>query len=323
MGRIKNPNKMKRLIFGLLPMVLLTLSSCDKDDDNMKTDPYPVHNPDQAEVVMVDRFSDEAGVLFQRSGNNQLPAANAPINFDMAPFITKGLGPGGELVEYYNFDVQPLNPIPIYVLFRQGEDMPLEGQLNIINAVPGDAGYSDFWHVMKVTVPADYKANSATSFDDISARGFDVEATTLIVNCPVVPEGSSASKRMGGAPSGLVRGWYKDKVVFYFDFSEKMLERTSNGQVPVSPIYVTFNKNPDMNDPSSGPASGFVTESGTDQTHNVIATLPSHSTYSPLWMVNIYDNMDFANVSDLNSALMANILVNGAANVNCPVVSVQ
>ena len=27
-------------------------------------------------------------------------------------------------------------------------------------------------------------------------------------------------------------------------------------------------------DPESGPPSGFVTEPGTDQTHNVIATLP-------------------------------------------------
>ena len=34
-----------------------------------------------------------------------LPAANAPVNFDQGPFITKGFTPTGQSVEYYNFDV--------------------------------------------------------------------------------------------------------------------------------------------------------------------------------------------------------------------------
>jgi hypothetical protein len=37
---------------------------------------------------MVDRFSDAAGNLFQRSANPDLPAAGAAIDFDQAPFIT-------------------------------------------------------------------------------------------------------------------------------------------------------------------------------------------------------------------------------------------
>jgi hypothetical protein len=57
--------------------------------------------------------------------------------------------------------------------------------------------------------------------------------------------------------------------------------------------------------------------------HNVTATLPEDDAYSPLWRVNIYDNADFSNVHDLTSAQMANILVPGAANVNCPIVDVQ
>lgn len=315
---------MKKSIVWMLALMAAFMISCEdnNDDDDMK-DSYPVHNPDNADVVSVDRFSDAAGMLFRRSGNSALPAADAPIDFDMAPFITKGLGPSGEMVEYYNFDVMPLNPIPIWVLFYEGESTPVPNQLNIIDAIPGDGGYSDFWRVMKVTVPADYKANSATSRTDIVNRGFNVETLDLVVNCPVVPMGSTASKRMGGASNELVRGWYKDDVVFYFDFSEKMLQATSGGQVPLSPIYVTFNKNPDSADPTSGPPSGFVTESGTEQTHNVVATIPSDAGYSPLWMVNVYDNADFGNVSDLSSAMSANVLAMGVANVNCPIVSVQ
>ena len=54
---------------------------------------------------------------------NGLPAANAAVNFDQAPFITKGKGPTGQNVEYYNFDVQPVNPAPIYVLFKEGSTL--------------------------------------------------------------------------------------------------------------------------------------------------------------------------------------------------------
>ena len=57
------------------------------------------------------------------------------------------------------------------------------------------------------------------------------------------------------------------------------------------------------------------------QTHNVPSTLPSDAAYSPLWDVNIYDNMDFEAVMDLATAEAATILVEHAADVNCPIVS--
>jgi hypothetical protein len=57
---------------------------------------------------MVDRFSDAAGNLFQRSANPDLPAAGAAIDFDQAPFITQGLGPAGQVVRYYNFGSSPV-----------------------------------------------------------------------------------------------------------------------------------------------------------------------------------------------------------------------
>lgn len=305
----------------LLSTVMIAFASCKNDDKNVT----PSNNntetpldPDKAEVVSVDRFSKDAGMLMVRDANNGLPAANAPVNFDQAPFITKGLGPGGEVVEYYNFDVQPVQPAPIYVLFKEGESMPVDGQLNIINVIPGEAGYNDFWQVMKVTVPADYVANTVTSYAEIVSKGYNISSTTKLVNCPVVPKGSTASKKLGGGTNMLTRGWYQDKVVFYFSFEEKDLMGNS---VPLSPIYVTFNINPDMM--GGGPPSGFVMEMGSMQTHNVVATLPSDAGYSPLWRVNVYDNADFSSVNNLTSATMANILATGVANVNCPIVSIQ
>ena len=259
----------------------------------------------------IDRFSAAAGTLMVRDDSGALPGPNEPINFDMPPFITQGLGPGGQVVQYYNFDVQPVAPAPIWVLFREGEDTP--AQFPVIDVIPGDEGYNDFWGMIKVTVPADYAANSVTSLAGITAAGYAMENTGVIINCPVVPKGSTAMLRGGSESNGLHAGWYKDMVVYYFTFEEKGL---SGAAVPLSPIYVTFNAN-------GMPPSGFVMEEGTAQTHNVVATIPSDDDYSPLWLVSVYDNADFDSVSDLASAEAANILAAGVATVNCPVVSVE
>jgi hypothetical protein len=47
---------------------------------------------------------------------------------------------------------------------------------------------------------------------------------------------------------------------------------------------------------------------------------PGSDGYSPLWSVNPYDNADFDGVVDLSSVMAANVLAEGVASVNCPVV---
>jgi hypothetical protein len=275
-------------------------------------------DPDTAMKASIDRFSMDAGTLFVRDGSNGLPGPNEPIDFDQVPFITQGLGPDGEFISYYNFDVMPTEPAPIYVLFRDGEPNPVPDQLNIVGVLPGDTGYNDFWRVNFVTVPQNYVANTITKVSEILGGSYPIEETDILVNCPIVPDSSTAMLRYNTSEDpGLTRGWYDTKVVFYFNFSEKALMVDGSGMVPLSPIYVCFNINP--GEPGGGPPSGFKTDS-TGRTHNVTATLPEDMLYSPLWSVNIYDNADFDMVHDLSSAQMANILAMGAANVNCPVV---
>ena len=278
-------------------------------------------DPDTAQKASIDRFSMDAGHLFVRDDSNGLPGPNKPIDFDQGPFITKGFGPRGEHVTYYNFDIQSTEPAPIYVLFKEGESMPVEGQLNIVNVIPGDTAYNDFWEVQKVTVPVDYIANTVTSYQQIVDSGYSVEETSNLVNCPIVPDSSTAKLRFTNESTDLTRGWYNGKVVYYFNFSEKALMTDQSDMVPVSPIYVSFNINPDQ--PGGGPPSGFKTETATGRAHNVTATIPSDEGYSPMWLVNVYDNADFDKVHDLISVLSAHILGTGIANVNCPIVSVE
>jgi hypothetical protein len=294
---------------------IIVLSSCKKDKNSSEG-----KDPNTAEEAAIDRFSATAGHLQVRTATNGLPASNQPINFDQGPFITTGLTPGGQSVQYYNFDVQPTGPAPIWAFFKNGQ--PLSGQLNIVDVIPGVPNYNDFWQVYKVNVPNDYVANTITSYQELVASGYTAEKTNDLVNCPVVPKGSTATKRLNNGDAGLTRGWYKGKVVYYFNFFEKPLTVNGSGMVPAIPIYVTFSINP--NQPNGGPASGFKTESATSaQTHNVIAAVPSDAGYSPLWTVKVYDNASFGNVSNLTTATAAPLLDPNAGTVNCPVVKIQ
>jgi hypothetical protein len=296
----------------------MLILSCNDDDEVIAVN--PVKDINTAVKATVDRFSATAGKLFVRTATNGLPAANASINFDNEPFITTGFDRTGAVSKYYNFDVQSTTPDDIYVFFKNGSATPLAGQNNIIPTIPGEAGYNDFWLVNKVTVPDNYLPNSVTSEAEIVAAGFTITKTNTIVNCPVVPFGSTAarSKTMGVA-STLTIGWYKGQAVAYFNFDEAPLAVTTGGLVPVQPIYVMFNIDPSSTNPSSGPPSGFKVEPGTMQTHNVLATLPSDSSYSPLWAVLVLPNSNFANVSNLATA-SALISMPAGVNVNCPVV---
>jgi hypothetical protein len=308
---------MKKYVLLLVALPLFLASSCKKDNTSTPA-PQP-KDPSTAEKASIDRFSPEAGTLFVRDATNGLPAANAAIDFDQSPFITQGLGPNGQVVRYYNFDVQSLAPAPIYVLFRQGETSPVSGQLNIVDVIPGDQGYNDFWQVYKVTVPSDYVANVVTSYQEIMSNGYPVEATQTLVNCPIVPQGSTAMLRYTSTESNqLTMGWYQGMVVYYFSFFETDLMVNAMSQVPSAGILVSFNINPGMM--GGGPMSGFKMEPGTMQTHNVIQFLPEDAGYSPMWDVDIYDNADFAMVKDWNTAQQATVLATDAALVNCPVV---
>jgi len=295
----------------------LALSACDSNSTSSSG--KGPHNPATAAVVSVDRFSDAAAHLQARSAHPSLPAANAPVNFDVVPFITQGFGPTGAVVKYYNFDVQTTTPAPIYV-FLKPDSTEVPGQLHVIDELPGESGYNDFWQVVKVHVPAGYVANTIASAAEVLASKYPLTQTTTIVNCPVVPAGSTAK-----LASPLVKGWYKDSAVFYLNF--ETLTANSDGTVPTDDIWVTFSINPGLT--GGGPASGFETESPTSaQTHNVVASVPGQDGYSPLWIVHAYNDSDFASVMDTTTAEAASaktdafgVVSPANGGVNCPVVS--
>jgi alcohol dehydrogenase (cytochrome c) len=278
-------------------------------------------DPDKAPVAVVDRFSEKAAHLQLRTPENNLPGPNKPVDFDTSPFVTQGLAPKtGKPVRYYNFDVQPTVPAPVYVLYREGENKPIAGQLDIIDTLPGEKGYNDFRQVWKVTVPKDYVANTLTDAGTLRDAGYQMQQTDTLRNMPVVSDKSKASMRLKGESARLHRAWYRSEIAKFFSFDEAPLA-AAGGNVPLSPIYVTFNINP--GEPNGGPGSGFRTEPNSEQTHNVPFTLPGDTGYSPLWLVAVYDNADFPSVRNQATALKAKVLGPGVATVNCPIIFIE
>ncbi len=180
----------------------------------------------------------------------------------------------GRVTEYYDFggnspplkDAQQVAQAPIYVLVTgfdaNGQPQPVAGQHNIIDVVPGDAGYSDLWHVIFVTVPAGYQADTLRSVDDIKQGGYPQKVSDVLVNCPVVPLNSQLSE---GTP-GLTHGWYKGREVHYFDFGPSPDQTAA--------IYAFITGMDAQGQPQFVPGQ-----------HNVIPVIPGDEGYSPFWNV--------------------------------------
>ena len=96
----------------------------------------------------------------------------------------------GESVYYPDFGANPAAGIPIWAFITgmddDGNPQFVEGQHNVIDAIPSDDGYSAFWLVNLVVVDEGYEANSITSATGVAESGFEVLTPGLMVNCPVV-----------------------------------------------------------------------------------------------------------------------------------------
>jgi len=275
-------------------------------------------DPDYAPIAAVDRFGDASGTLLKRSADTRLPGPNEPIDFDRPPLNTLGFSPAGEPVLYYHLDVQSTTPAPVYILYRKDEDETVQGQLDIIDTLPGEKGYNDFRQVWKVWVPKDYVANTITDASMLQQAGYKTEKTDKLLNMAVVPDKSRARVRFNSENPELQRAWYRGQVAKFFLFDEAPLS-VSGDKVPVSPIYDGFTINPGQ----PGGEKEFCTDPNSTQTHNVVATMPGDKAYSPLWLRVVYDSAACASVHNLETALQAKKVAANVLFINCPMVSVK
>jgi hypothetical protein len=133
----------------------------------------------------------------------------------------------GGAVEYYNLGtntrLRPDDPTrvqvsPVWIFAAgvnaDGSPVQLEGQDNLFDVAPGEAGYTDLWQAFFVAPTADYVPNAIRSADALRASGLSIEKQAMFVNCPIVPPGSS----LGDQALPLKKAWVKGQPVVYFDF---------------------------------------------------------------------------------------------------------
>jgi len=217
----------------------------------------------------------------------------------------------GEPVVYYDFGMESalvgtagvaLAPIWAFITGMDADGNPVfvPHQHNIVDAVPGDAGYSDLWQVNLVTVPEDYVADSITSKADLDAMAYPTVQPGLFVNCPIVPAGSTLENG-----EELTRGWYRGEQVYYPDFGPN----PANG-IPIWAFITGM-------DADGNPQ--FV-----EGQHNVIDAIPGDPAYSAFWLVNLVVVDEGYEANSITSA--AEVAASGfevltpGLMVNCPVV---
>jgi hypothetical protein len=302
------------VIFGLA----LAAVGCAKPDP-----PFPdAKQPDAAAETAVDRFDPSFATLFNRDApifnpsvvSGILPDANAPIDMD-AHFLGFGLGPKGEKVTYYALDISPAAPSRAFTV--HGVDGALiEGQLPIMESVPGDEGYNDFMWVQEVHVGDKYIPNQLTSvaeIEDMAERGVAVLVDNRrVANWAAVPAGTTADRTFDGEPVSGFRAWRNGEIVHFLNF-DRQLVIGDDGNAPASNISVIFAD-------GMSPAEGFATEADGQQTHNVFETLPGDDGYSSLWAHQVGRLDGFDTVTNWATA-NANFQEKLDIAVNCPIVA--
>jgi len=211
----------------------------------------------------------------------------------------------GRRTFYYDFG--PRSPVdssgstvfscPLYALVygfdAQGNPKLVPGQHNIAPALPGDGSdtYSDLWQIMFLQVPADYVANSVTDAD-VAIAMFSNHTKGPLVNCPVVPIGSS----LEGKEYPITLGWYKNQTINYIDFG-----LTVSFTIPI-----------------------YIVENSVGQ-HNIVGAIPADKSYSPYWQKYLYTApatykantaRDVASISKLGTYKTGPV-------VNCPIVKTE
>jgi hypothetical protein len=159
----------------------------------------------------------------------------------------------GETIGYFDFGPISLKPdnklAPLWTVTNSAT-----GQHNVIDAVPGQAGYSPLWQINKVTFKPGvtaYVLKSKADVDAAIAKGdVTLRSTSVVVNCPVLGFGQ---KRVAGFSAG--------KTIHYYDL----------GPVNVAPGNTVV--------PLYAPTNGVPGQHNV--TGNTIA--PGATDYPPLW----------------------------------------
>jgi hypothetical protein len=244
---------------------------------------------------------------------NATPSLSGPVsNLDRPSTyaLVHGWYRGADIT-YLDFGPSNSVAAPILAFFyASNPNSSVAGQNNIVDTIPGLPSYSDFWRVYKVLVPDNYVPNSIRSFDEALASGYTMEATNLIVNCPVVNPNSTTV----GYNATLEQGWFRNRQVFYFNLGANThaVDAADGFVLTSAPIYAFF----------------YANRTRVPGQKNVVDVLPGNASYSDLWGIvkvtvdPLYVSNSLNSTSAINQAVSAGKVIIQLTGLyrNCPVV---
>ncbi|MEJ7602748.1 MAG: hypothetical protein WKG01_32970 [Kofleriaceae bacterium] len=131
---------------------------------------------------------------------------------------------GGAVIHVWDFGPAPAFAAPLFVVVERNAAGALvrTPHNTIIDALPGDPGYSPFWAPFLLEITDDYPGELLTSFEgvDEALRLGLVRspiAETSAVNCPTVGAGVELEREDGRAVAPNATFYYRGKTVPYFD----------------------------------------------------------------------------------------------------------
>ncbi len=262
---------------GLLSLCL-ALGACDTD---------PPAQKGEADLGPIEHSLDQNGLsvfpgLTRADGSHYIRQINGYFN--------------GEETGYWFFGFASRATADIFVFCREGDVVcPFDSHgraqwshmvgAPVFSRMPGEVGFSPFWLVWRVTVPADYEPNELKSVAGVQAavaagrvkmtlnlhdHGGTVGVGQTIMHCAHVMAGTTlerAGEDIVGRPGVKNRiierrvGWHKQYRINFFDFtaSEGVTSPDPNSQsrplMRISDIYVAFR---DCNGGSKSTVCGLV-----------------------------------------------------------------
>lgn len=154
----------------------------------------------------------------------------------MGKAVPKSGWAAGRSVRYWDLGVARGTALPAYMLARCDEEgKPLEdGVIDhpmLIDAIPGDADYTQFWGVYFACVTPMYRGERVTSLQALSdayEMGLLIEPSEPLAwkHCPIVTDGVE----LDGAPEGL--GW--SRTAYYRGFGVTYIDFGAQGNVVAS-----------------------------------------------------------------------------------------
>lgn len=159
----------------------------------------------------------------------------------------------GRTISYFDFGPIKLKPgnklAPIWVVTNGAP-----GQRNIVDTVPGRAGYSPLWQVQKVTWADGVTPRVLRSAAEVrSARAggeLTIERTSMVVNCPVLGFGQVRHP-----------GFSRGATIHYYDLGPVKV-RPGNDVVPL-----------------------WTVTNGVKGQLNIADVRPGQTAYPPLWAI--------------------------------------